>query len=284
MTAFPVTRVVQALEAAGLLVATRGTLPDSASDIADDSRAASPGAIFVAVRGLERDGHDYLQHAAERGAAAAIVEDAERTELPRLVVGDGRRAAAVAAAAAFDAPARALRILSVTGTNGKTTTVGIVRHLLDRADAPSASIGTLGILLGSAGRPVEGGGGLTTPGAVGLQRAFRGLVDAGVRTVAMEVSSHSLDQRRVDGVAFDVVVFTNLTRDHLDYHGTMGAYFAAKAGLIEHIKPDGVAVVNADDPAWQRLPAIRRGVAFGIRSANADVRAERVRFSPGGSQ
>src|SRR5207237_5529904 len=133
--------------------------------------------------------------AAKAGAAAAIVQDAGRTKLPALVVNDGRRAAAVAGAAVYGFPARELQIVGVTGTNGKTTTVNMLRHLFDDPQARGASIGTLGVLVGSEGTPVEGGGGLTTPGPIELQRLFRALVDAGAQRVAMEVSSHSLDQR-----------------------------------------------------------------------------------------
>jgi UDP-N-acetylmuramoyl-L-alanyl-D-glutamate--2,6-diaminopimelate ligase len=230
-----------------------------------------------------QDGHEYLEDAAGRGASVVIVEQAGRTALPSIVVREGRRAAAIAAAAAFEEPANALRIAAVTGTNGKTTTVGILRHLLDAPGARSASIGTLGVLLGSAGTPVEGGAGLTTPGPVELQRVLRSLVDQGVRSVAMEVSSHSLDQRRIDGLKFEAAVFTNLTRDHLDYHATMEAYFAAKARLIEYLTPRGAAVINIDDPAWVQLPPAPCLITFGL-SAVATVRAEAVHYQPRGSE
>jgi UDP-N-acetylmuramoyl-L-alanyl-D-glutamate--2,6-diaminopimelate ligase len=280
---FTLEAVAAALEAAGVLVERRGALPPTASDIADDSRRVIPGALFIAVRGTERDGHDYLEAAARAGAAAAIVEDAARTALPVLVVRDGRRAAAVAAAAAFGRPAAAMRVAGVTGTNGKTTTVNMLRHLLDEPDAPSASIGTLGVLVGSDGRPVPGGDGLTTPGPVELQRLFRGLADSGVRSVAMEVSSHALAQRRVEGISFDVAVFTNLTRDHLDYHHTMEAYLAAKAELVTYLRPHGVLVVNADEPAWAGLPKGRRRVTFSVRTPAVEAHATDIRYGPRGS-
>jgi UDP-N-acetylmuramoyl-L-alanyl-D-glutamate--2,6-diaminopimelate ligase len=236
------------------------------------------------VRGTERDGHDYLDAAAGAGATAAIVEDASRTSLPALVVRDGRRAAAIAAAAAFGFPARELTLVGVTGTNGKTTTVNMLRHLIDERRMRSASIGTLGVLLGSAGEPVEGGGGLTTPGPVELQRLFRQLVSSGIGRVAMEVSSHSLHQRRVEGVELDVAVFTNITRDHLDYHGTMEEYFRAKARLVDHLKPHGTMVVNLDCKAWGDLPGGRRRVGFSERVPTAEVHAEDIRFGPRGSE
>jgi UDP-N-acetylmuramoyl-L-alanyl-D-glutamate--2,6-diaminopimelate ligase len=276
--------IARALDEAGLLVARRGALPRSISDITDDSRSVGAGSMFVAVRGTERDGHDFLSAAAGAGAVAAIVQDASATSLPALVVNDGRRAAAVAAAAFFGRPARELQLVGVTGTNGKTTTVNMVRHLLDAPGARAASVGTLGVVVGSEAEPMPGGGGLTTPGPVELQRTFRSLRDLGVGSVAMEVSSHSLDQHRVEGVSFDVAAFTNLTRDHLDYHGTMERYFAAKARLLEHLTPHGTLVYNLDDPAWKALKTDRRRVAFSQRVGNAEVHASNIRFNPRGSE
>ena len=282
MSAVALARIANALEREGLLVARLGTLPDAVASIADDSRMVTAQGLFVAVRGTRRDGHDFLDAAAGAGAAAAIVEDGARTALPALVVRDGRRAAAVAAAAYYGEPAQSLSVIGVTGTNGKSTTVGMLRHLLDATTGRAASIGTLGVLVGSAGAPLPRDGGLTTPGPIELQEVFRALVDAGVRHVALEVSSHALDQRRVDGVAFAAAVFTNLTRDHLDYHGTMAAYAAAKARLVGHLAPAGTAVINADDGAWSALPSAPRRLTFGI-SHEADVRATVLRYAPRGS-
>ena len=274
--------IAQALDEAGLLVERRGALPARIDGITDDSRAVRPGFLFVAVRGSERDGHDFLAAAAEAGATAAIVQDAARTTLPALVVNDGRRAAAVAGAAAYGFPARDLQLVGVTGTNGKTTTVNMLRHLLDDGVARSASIGTLGVLIGSEGEPLPGGGGLTTPGPIELQRLFRALIERKVRRIAMEVSSHSLDQRRVEGVMFDVVTFTNFTRDHLDYHGTMDKYFAAKAKLLDHLVPHGTVVYNLDELAWRDLKTDRRRVGFSER-VHAEVHCADLRFGPRGS-
>ena len=284
MSTIAIGRVAAALEQAGVLVGRRGTLPDEASGITDDSRRVAAGALFVAVRGTAHDGHAYLGDAERAGAAVAIVEDAERTRLPALVVNDSRRAAGIAADTAFGHPSRELTMVGVTGTNGKTTTVGILRHLFDAPGSPAASIGTLGVLVGSAGEQLPGGGGLTTPGPIELQRLLRALRDQGVRTVAMEVSSHSLHQHRVAGVHFAAAVFTNLTRDHLDYHGSMDDYLGAKALLVRLLTPDGVAVVNADDEAWKSLPPAPRRVTFGTGTLNADVRATDVEFQPRGSR
>ncbi|MBX3133249.1 MAG: UDP-N-acetylmuramoyl-L-alanyl-D-glutamate--2,6-diaminopimelate ligase [Gemmatimonadaceae bacterium] len=270
-----------ALQAAGLLVGERGALPASVAGLTDDSRAVVAAGCFVAVRGSARDGHEFLPQVAAAGAALAVVAADATTDLPALLVSDTRAAAATLAAAYYGDPARQLTLVGVTGTNGKTTTVGLLRHLLDAPDAPSASIGTLGVLLGD-GQPLPGGAGLTTPGPIELQRLLRALVDAGVRRVAMEVSSHALDQQRVGALRFAAGVFTNLTRDHLDYHGTMDAYLAAKARLVGLLADDGVAVVNGDDPAWRGLPPAPRTLRFGMR-AEADLRAEELRFTPRGS-
>ena len=284
MNSFASSAVRDALARAGVLHEVRGLLPDELTGITDDSRQVGQGSLFVAVRGTTRDGHDFLTAIADR-AGAAIVEDASRTSLPAFVVTDARRAAPIAAAAAYGEPGSKLKLVGVTGTNGKTTTVGMLRHLLDQAEGGRcASIGTLGVLVGSEGKPQPGGGGLTTPGPVELQRVLRALVDAGVTTVAMEVSSHSLDQRRVDGLVFDAAVFTNLTRDHLDYHGTMEAYVAAKARLIDYLTATGTAVINADDDAWQVLAPAPRQVRFSLAGNDADVRASDVRYTPRGSE
>ena len=279
----PIERISAALTAANLLVDVRGAVPSAVNDITDDSRRVVPGSLFIAVKGSERDGHAYLEAAREAGAVAAIVEEPHATTLPRLVVRAGREAAATAAAAAFDFPVREMRIVAVTGTNGKSTTVHIIRHLLDRPDARAASIGTVGVLVGSAGEPLYEDPGLTTPGPIELQRILRRAADSGVRDVAMEVSSHALDQHRVDGIAFETAVFTNLSRDHLDYHRTMDAYFAAKARLAHYLTPHGTVIVNGDDPAWRALATDRRKVTFSTR-VGAEVHCEGTTFSPTGSR
>jgi UDP-N-acetylmuramoyl-L-alanyl-D-glutamate--2,6-diaminopimelate ligase len=259
----------------------RGALPTTITALTDDSRRVERGACFVAVRGSAHDGHGFLPHATQAGATCAVIAADATASLPALVVHDTRAAVSVVAAAFYEDPGAALQMVGVTGTNGKTTTVGLLRHLLDADDAPAASIGTLGVLRGD-GSPFPGGSGLTTPGPIELHRLLRLLVDAGVRRVAMEVSSHALDQQRVGALRFAAGVFTNLTRDHLDYHGTMDAYREAKARLIGLLAADGVAVVNADDPAWAALPRAPRRLTFGMHAA-ADVRADDVRFTSRGS-
>jgi UDP-N-acetylmuramoyl-L-alanyl-D-glutamate--2,6-diaminopimelate ligase len=277
--------VSEALRSAGVFVSERGPMPDAFTGVTDDSRAVRAGTLFIAVRGTARDGHEYLGAAERAGATAAIVEDAGATPLPVFVVRDARVAASLASAAANGYPAATLRAtVAVTGTNGKSTTVGILRHLLDEPGARSASIGTIGVFIGSAGEPLPGGGGLTTPGPVELQRVLRALADRGVTSLAMEVSSHSLDQRRIAGIALDAAVFTNLTRDHLDYHRTMGAYFAAKSMLLSYLRPTGACVANADDSAWRQLPLTGRTIWYSAAGAPADVRAMEIHFGPRGSE
>ncbi|MBL8983576.1 MAG: UDP-N-acetylmuramoyl-L-alanyl-D-glutamate--2,6-diaminopimelate ligase [Gemmatimonadetes bacterium] len=283
MTLAPVASIVEALGAAGLLVEVRGTLPATIAGFTDDSRAVAPGFAFAAVRGHAADGHAYLGAAASAGMALALVEDATGVTVPAIIVRESRRAVSVAAAAAWGHPARSLRMVGVTGTSGKTTTVAMLRHLLEATGHPAASIGTLGVLVGSEGTPLPGGAGLTTPGPVELQAVCRALVDRGVRDVAMETSSHALDQHRVDAIQFAAGVFTNLSRDHLDYHHSMDAYRDAKARLIGLLAPDGVAAVNADAPEWDALPRAPRTLRFSIVRPDADVRAEHLATGPRGS-
>jgi UDP-N-acetylmuramoyl-L-alanyl-D-glutamate--2,6-diaminopimelate ligase len=233
--------------------------------------------LYCAVRGAAADGHAFVAEAAARGAAAALVEAPQAVAIPQIVVRDGRRAAALAAETWYGRPAEQLRLVGVTGTNGKTTSVTLARHVLGGPSGigPMGSIGTLGAF-DPAGAPVESeAGNLTTPGPIDLQATLAGLVARGAKGAAMEVSSHSLDQGRVDGLVFAAAIFTNLTRDHLDYHKTFDAYFAAKARLVAYLAPDGLAVVNADDAAWAKLPRAPRRITFGERG-KADVTAADV--------
>ena len=276
--------VVEALRRAGLLLSVQGMLPETLDTITADSRALAAGALFVAVRGSARDGHDFLAQVESGGAAAAIVADATATSLPSIVVTDTRRAVAVASAAWFGEPARALRLIGVTGTNGKTTSTSMLRHLLSEPGRAAASIGTLGVLLGSEGRVHPGGSGLTTPGPIELQQLLRELVNSGVQWIAMEASSHALHQHRLEGLRFDAALFSNFTRDHLDYHGSMEAYFAAKSMLLDQLKSAGCVIANADDPAWNALPVtVHRRLRFSAGANVADVYARRTEFTTVGS-
>ena len=200
-----------------------------------------------------------------------VVEAPQQSGVPEIVVQDGRRAALVLASAWQDHPARKLTLIGVTGTNGKTTTAGIIRHLLNVAES-AGSIGTLGAFDGRGDSVDSTAGQLTTPGPVDLQATLAEMVRRGVSHVAMEASSHSLDQGRLDGLQFAAGVFTNLTRDHLDYHGSMDSYLCAKLKLSGLLGLTGVEVVNLDDPAWHSLPERSARFTFGLDPA-ADLRA-----------
>jgi len=264
--------IVAALERGGVLVGTPDlhTWPEI-TGLTADSRRVEPGMLYCAVRGSVQDGHQFVAAARERGAVAALVEREQPVELPQVLVRDGRRAAAVAAETWFGRPAAQLDLVGVTGTSGKTTSVLLARHVLSALE-PMGSIGTLGAFdPGGAPVPSEAGN-LTTPGPIDLQATLAALVARGARGAAMEVSSHSLDQGRVDGLVFRAAIFTNLTREHLDYHSTLEAYFKAKAKLATYLSPAGLEVVNADDPAWQRLPRRHRRVTFGERGGDVTAR------------
>ncbi len=269
-----------ALQRAGLLVSGTAS-PARVAGITVDSRTVVPGMVYIAVRGSQADGHQFIADAARRGAAALVVESPQNSGLPELVVRDGRLAAIALARAWYDDPAARLLLVGVTGTNGKTTTTALTRHLLNGA-GEAGSLGTLGAFDGQGQQVPSTAGSLTTPGAVDLQATLAELVRRGVTRVAMETSSHSLDQGRLDGLSFAAGIFTNLTRDHLDYHQTMEAYLAAKLRLSSLLAPDGVEVVNADDTAWQAMPRRAPRLTFGL-TPTADVRAEELNLDHGGS-
>ena len=263
------------LELAGELVRWPDAIAEAVTGVTTDSRKIEPGGLFVAYAGSATDSHRFLPQAVQAGAAAAIVEYRfDGTALPLIEVKNGRHAAALAAALHYGDPAVGLTLLGVTGTNGKTTCVHLLRWLFG-ADAPAGSIGTLGAVDGN-GDVIPGTENLTTPGPVELQCTLARLALGGVRTVAMEASSHSLDQGRLYGLEFKAGVFTNLTRDHLDYHQTLESYLGAKLRLAGLLASEGVAVTNADDPAWDtRIPGHHEHLTFGITHA-ADVRATDV--------
>ncbi len=278
--------VVAAIEEAGVVVGPthpdRGRLGKlGVGGVQHDSRRVGPGDLFVAWRGAVADGHDHLVAAAGLGAAAAIVErPVSGVPLPQIQVDNARLAGAVASSHLMGEPWRALSLVGVTGTNGKTTTALLLRWLLSRK-GPAAAIGTLGVV-GPEGRPLRGTRGLTTPDSVQLARRLRELADEGVESVVVESSSHGLSQHRLDGVRFQVAAFTNLTQDHLDYHGTPERYLAAKARLLQLGRSDATAVVNADDPAWESLRPPGKVVRYGI-DAPAELRAEGTRLHSAGS-
>lgn len=264
-------------------------LPDRAGrvrvrEVTGDSRAVRPGAVFVCLKGARRDGHAFVQQAVMNGAVAVVAEYPLRSTRPVVVTPDTRRALALLAAGAEGWPSRDLAVVGITGTNGKTTTAWMLESILEAAGRRPGLFGTIGCRFGRRALP----GGFTTAEAPSLQRMFGAVLRGGGRSVAMEVSSHALDQRRVDGTRFTVGVFTNLTRDHLDYHGSMAAYFEAKARLFESLPSaadGGVAVLNIASAAGRRLSrrtaarVMGYAVNSGVPRPGTGFTASRVRAS-----
>jgi UDP-N-acetylmuramoyl-L-alanyl-D-glutamate--2,6-diaminopimelate ligase len=232
-----------------------GTLPPSVDAIATDSRAVKPGTLFIALRGERTDGHAFIEDAIARGAAAIVVEESASASVtlslskgapPVVTVADTRLAASALADAFYDHPSRDLTVVGVTGTNGKTTTTHLVRDVLEAGGIPCGIIGTLGGSFGTQTWALSN----TTPLPLELHAILAAQRDAGAKAVAMEVSSHALALHRVDHVAFDIAVLTNVTRDHLDFHGTMERYVAAKRRLFDLAQD---AVINDDDPSGAKI-------------------------------
>src|SRR5579862_215755 len=212
-----------------------GQAPVEGLDLVYDARHATPGSLFFAVRGEKADGHDFAAQAISNGAAALVVERPLAVGVPQVVVPDSRAAMAVAADAFFGSPTQELEVAGVTGTSGKTTTTFLLYAILAAAGRRPGLLGTIEARVGGERRGVE----RTTPEAIDLQRTFREMLDAGDRSCAMEASSHASELHRLDCVRFAVLVFTNLSQDHLDFHGDMETYFQAKRRLFA----DGVAAV-----------------------------------------
>jgi UDP-N-acetylmuramoyl-L-alanyl-D-glutamate--2,6-diaminopimelate ligase len=260
------------------------------ASVEHDSRVVNPGSLFVCIRGFKQDGHAFIGDAARRGAAAAVVEDdPARLAIPPglavLRVANSRSALARLAAHFFAHPDRSLRLIGVTGTNGKTTTAYLVEAILRAAGHRVGLLGTIEYRCGATTFPGE----RTTPESSDLQRLLARMRDMGAWGAAMEVSSHSLMLHRVEACEFDIAVFTNLTQDHLDFHGTMERYAEAKARLFEGLGKDRVkpgiaaAILNADDP-WAEFMARRttgRVVRFSL-GIETDVTVRTAQFDLAG--
>jgi len=242
-----------------------------------DSRQAGPGAVFVALRGVNADGASFAREALDRGAVAVVSEaDAPRgVTRPWIQVPDARLSLAALAATLYDNPSEELTLVGITGTNGKTTTSYLLASIFEAAGIRCGRIGTVGYRIGD--REVEAA--RTTPEAPELQRMLREMVETGCGACVMEVSSHALTLRRADRLHFAAAIFTNLTRDHLDFHRDMEAYFVAKRRLAELLPETSIAVTNLDDPRGRDFAAAaRRPVTYAIDAA-ADVRPGPLSFS-----
>ena len=257
--------------------------PVEVRDLAYDARAVTPGAAFFAVPGEHADGHRFADQAVENGASVLVVERAVEPEVPQLVVPSTRAAMATAADVFFGEPTRELEVAGVTGTSGKTTTAFLLYSVLEAAGRAPGLLGTVESRIGGEVRPVV----RTTPEAIDLQRTFREMLDAGNRSVALEASSHASVLHRLDRVRFDALVFTNLSQDHLDFHGTMDEYFVAKRRLFTGAAPPPAAVNTGN--VWGRrlaeeLEDVSRAplVTYGL-SDDAQIRPENLELGPSGA-
>jgi UDP-N-acetylmuramoyl-L-alanyl-D-glutamate--2,6-diaminopimelate ligase len=248
-------------------------------DLAYDSRKVEPGTLFFCVVGEKADGHEFGARAVEEGAAALVVER-ELTELDvtQVVVEDSRAAMAPLAARFWGDPTAELRMVGVTGTNGKTTTAFLVQEILKAANFPCGLLGTVKQVVGGVEKEVV----RTTPEAIELQATFRAMLEGGDEACVMEVSSHAMTLHRADAIHFEVAIFTNLTQDHLDFHADMEDYFLAKRKLFE-MGPK-TAIVNVDDPYGRRLAEEFECVTFSAEGAEADYSARDVSFDAGGAR
>src|SRR5438876_1673290 len=260
-----------------------GTLDREVESIAYDSRRVQSNTLFVAIRGEKSDGHQFVDQAIELGASVIVAE--REIASPRatcLVVDDSRETLADLSAAFYGMPARKLKMAAVTGTNGKTTTTFLIKHICEKAGVRCGLLGTVQYEIGDRILPAI----RTTPEALDIQELLAQIVNAGGRAAAMEVSSHALAQDRTRGIEWDVAVFTNLTQDHLDYHRTMENYFETKAGLFSALgsmRKAGRAVVNVDNEYGRELAARLDKLEFCLGgdhavhrygvSSSADIRA-----------
>jgi len=251
-----------------VIVETRGSVPSEVKGLSCDSRMVRPGELFVALRGTAFDGHRFLSDAAARGACAAVVEEWGEAPLPQIRVNDTLAALPTLAANVYSHPSRKLRMVGVTGSNGKTTSTYVLEKIWKTIGEDVAVIGTIEYRYG--GRKIEASN--TTPLPHELQRLLRQIADAGVSRVVMEVSSHGLALHRVDEIAFDAALFTNLSQDHLDFHKDMDEYRDVKKRLFtEYLKPGGSAVINWDDEAGRIIAREIRGKRLVTYAWNQDA-------------
>ena len=235
-----------------------GRAPVELKDLAYDASAVAPGALFFCVPGSRADGHEFAAAAVAHGAVALVVERRLQVTVPQLVVEDARRAMAIAAAEFFGHPTSELEVAGVTGTNGKTTTAYLLFAILEAAGRKPGLLGTVETRVGRERRKAV----RTTAEAIDLQRTFREMLDAGNRSCALEATSHGSELHRLDGVRFAALVFTNLTQEHLDFHGSMERYFEAKRRLFAQDVP---AAVNVGDEYGRRLAAeLPHALTFGF--------------------
>ncbi len=234
------------------VLSTKGNQSAEVTGISYDSRQVKPGHLFIAIRGLITDGHDFIDNAIDAGASVIVYDRSDLVipeEIASILVKDSRLILAKIASSYFGHPEEGLKLVAITGTNGKTTTNYFVQHLLDTSGTKTGRIGTTGAKMGGVDIDLMH----TTPESADLYEILAEFVAHGAKAVTLEVSSHALAQNRVDGLTFDVAVYTNLTQDHLDYHGSLEDYLAAKQLLFKGLTKESVAIVNMDDPYAERI-------------------------------
>ncbi|HET6511171.1 MAG TPA: UDP-N-acetylmuramoyl-L-alanyl-D-glutamate--2,6-diaminopimelate ligase [Candidatus Kapabacteria bacterium] len=276
------------------IVSIDGFLPHGMdADLSDpqyDSRRVTKGSTFVAIKGFTVDGHKFIAASIEKGASIVVIEDgsalsegdAIAKQVTRIIVKDTRAALAHIAELYFDEPSKKLRIIGVTGTNGKTTTTNVIKQLLEAGNEKVGLIGTIGTWIGDEHIPTTH----TTPESRDLSELMARMVSEGVETCVMEVSSHALELKRVAALDFDIAVFTNLTQDHLDFHSDMEAYCKAKQKLFKGLKDTAVAISNADSPYCDKMigDTIANSHTYGVLKegdtfGHADLVASNIRQS-----
>ena len=243
-----------------------------------DSRKVKEGSCFVAIRGENFDGHEFISEAIDRGANLIISENKyhNQAEIPVIVVDNSRKALSKLASNFYGNPSSKINLIGITGTNGKTSITQIIKQLLDSLGSSCGSLGTLGF---SINQDIVNTG-FTTPESIELHGMLSLLVDSSTKNAVLEVSSHSLDQRRVDDVDFNIGIFTNLSQDHLDYHKTMRNYFNAKSKLFKNLGADSYSIINTDDTYGLELysSVLNNKISYGIKR-DADISASNIRFS-----
>ncbi|MBI5193783.1 MAG: UDP-N-acetylmuramoyl-L-alanyl-D-glutamate--2,6-diaminopimelate ligase [Nitrospirae bacterium] len=249
-----------------------------------DSRTVSAGTLFVAIKGFQTDGHKYINDVINKGAAALVIEDTyagpvRNISIPVLTVSDSREAISRIAINYYRTPSNNLKIIGVTGTNGKTTTTHLIKSIMEASGYKTGLIGTVSYSTGNTVASASH----TTPEALEFQKLLRDMADNGCRFAVSEVSSHALSLKRVYGTEFEVAVFTNLTQDHLDFHSDMEDYFMAKAALFSGMGTDKRAVINIDDPYGKRLTGMIKCpfFSYGINT-DADIKAESINLTMDG--
>ncbi len=258
----------------------RGKCNFPITGLAYHSERVLPGHLFVCIKGYKTDGHRYLAQAMEKGAAAAIVEQfQEDIEIPQFRVANSRQALAALADLFYGHPSQKLKVIGVTATNGKTTTSFMTNAILEEHSLKTGLIGTVIVKVGNTVRPAE----LTTPESLDLHHLFRQMVDHGITHVTMEASSSGLELYRVGNVDFDIVVVNNISREHIDLHGSFENYFKAKAKLVREARPDQWAIFNLDCPDTASLVGQTRArtVTYGVKTSEADCRVLDLDLSTG---